>query len=160
MFGNYRIGNQRITATITQPKNGVTGFLAPVKAYIHIPERFRIVNGDILAEGTKPLYILAHHRNTPLCKVYTGIEVNTQVEITESTVTINPVTQMKENRVPGIPRKIYACEELVTAKEVAGLKAPEKIYYLPIKVTSDHYVNGMRVRNAWAVNGVYRVEVG
>lgn len=159
MFGDYRIGNKRITATVTQPKNISGGFLTPVSALIHIPFTHRVLSGDILAEGQKAQYILSFHHKTPLCNVYTGIEVNTQVDLTLSTVTINPVTKMKESRVQGIARKIYACQQLVTASEVWGLKVPETIFYLPIKVTTDHFINGKRVRDVSPVGGVYRVEV-
>lgn len=158
MFGNYRIGNKRITATVTKPSS--SNFITPVKALIHIPKSQRVLSGDILAEGAKALFILAHHHDTPLSQVFTGIEVNCQIELTQSTVSTNPITQMKENRVIGTPRKIYACEELVTAADVVGLKSPETVYYLPIRVTSDHFINGVRVRNVSHVAGVYRVEVG
>ena len=160
MFGDYRIGNRRITATITKPRQSISGFLTPVKALIHVSKNYRLMNGDILAEGNTPLYILAYHHATSVANVFTGVEVNCQIELTQSTVSTNPVTKMKENRVIGIPRKIYACEALITAEEVAGLKSPEKIYYLPVKVTSDHFINGVRVRNCSQVSGIYRVEVG
>lgn len=160
MFSNYRIGNKLIIATITKPRQGTAGFLTPVKVLIHIAKATRVLNGDVLADTERALYILAFHHSTPIANIYTGIEVNTRIELTESTVSTNPVTKMKENRVIGTPRNIYACEELVTAKEVAGLKSPEKIYYLPVRVGSNHFINGQRVRNCIPVSGVFRVEVG
>lgn len=161
MFGDYRIGNRRVIATITKPKEtGISGFLTPVKSLIHISKSYRVINGDILSSGNKALYMLAFHHATSIANVFTGIEVNCQIELTQSTVTVNPVTKMKENRVTGTPRHIYACEALITSEEVAGLKSPEKIYYLPVKVTSDHFINGERVRNCIHISGIYRVEVG
>lgn len=158
MFVDYRIGNKRITATVTKPS--ASTFLMPVKALIHIPKNYRVISGDILADSSKALFILSFHHDTPICSVFTGIEVNTKVEVKDSSIATNSVTKMSEKRVFSSPRMIYACEQLVTAAEVVGLKTPETIYYLPIKVTTDHFINNVRVRHVSRVSGIYRVEVG
>lgn len=158
MFEEYRINGKRVVATITQPNKSLR-LLGPVNTLVHLPLRLKVVDGSVLYEKDEPRYLIAHHHKTLLSLVCAAIEITTEVELTESTTTTNPVTKMQESRVVGLPRKVFASEHLVTAAEVVGLKLPETIYFLGEEVTPNHFINGRRVRFVSKVTGLYRVEV-
>lgn len=159
MLRNYRIGNRSVHATITKPRDRIQS-LRPAKHLIHVEHRYVVQAGDILYDNQRPRFLLANHHLNDVSRVFAGLELNAEIEIQATKSRNNAVSRMNDGREPdGPPKRVWACEDVITAAEVVGLKNPETIYYTNEILSTQHLVNGQRVRNVTRVAGIYRIEV-
>lgn len=155
----YRVGAQAIHATVTKPRESLN-LLGPAKSLIHVSKRYPVKAGEVLFDKNEPLFLLADHHRNGLYHIFAGLSINCQIEVVQTEATVNPVTKMKdERRQVGPSRKVWACQDALIPGQVVGLTSTEVVYYLGVPVTTQHLINGQRVRNVVKLNGVYLAEV-
>lgn len=159
MNTTYRANNLRITATVTKPTRG--DGLGPPQMLVHIPRRFRVNPGAILfSEAGEPLFILAAHHDYALQRVFMGFPINTQIELQMTEDVRSGISNtVLERRKSGPVRRIWACEDIITPDQVLGLDVPKQVFFVGSEVRWTDEINGKKVKDVLATNGIWRVEV-
>lgn len=155
----YRVGPLAIYATVTKPREALT-LLGPAKSLIHVSKRYPVKAGELLFDKGEATFLLADHHSNASYRIFAGLSINCQIDIVLTEATANAVTKMKdERRQVGPVRKMWACQDALIPGQVLGLSSTEVVYYVGTPVTTQHLINGKRVKNVVKLNGVYLVEV-
>jgi hypothetical protein len=153
----YKIDKYLVRAIITKPTPDLKALL-PVRSLVHLPLAYPVYGGEILYRNNKPYILLADHHEHLLGRVFSGLHINTSVEVIYFQETMHPVTNMSNGKTETSRVTVPAVIEVGAEVTDNNLTSKQNIYYLGTAVSLDDKIDNVRVRKVDLISGVYRVE--